>query len=99
MCAFTTVDGSQWYVDVYADSVSPYHQCVHSLLSGSFVSVPGVRSAFAVAPDEGEPQICATNGTSVVIAHRELDSGAGISGPASLAIVSSLAVPVLAAAG
>jgi hypothetical protein len=99
MCAFTTVDGSQWYVDVYPDSVSPYDQCMYSLFSGSLVSVPGVKSAFAVAPDEGEAQICATDGTSAVTVHRDLDSGAGISDRASLAIVSSLAVPVLGAAG
>ncbi|MEP6478729.1 MAG: hypothetical protein ABJB03_05015 [Rhodoglobus sp.] len=99
-CAFTTADGSQWYVAVYPANMVAYELCasIHAAgaPAGSPVSVPGIQSAFVEPPaEDGSVRICATDGLSTATVLR----GAGVWDAASLENLGSLVVPVLASAG
>ena len=65
-----------WYLTVYPGGASAYRQCtqVDASRPRKPISLPGVKSAFLVTRDaDGGPLICATDGTSTVVAVSYVD--------------------------
>ena len=86
-----------WYVTVYPGGASAYRQCthVHASRPGKPISLPGAKSAVLLTRDaDGGPLICATDGTSTVVAVSYLDGT--FNGPDRTSLTSMLA-PVFAA--
>ena len=66
-CSFITVEGEEWSLEVYPDGAAAYPACTNTEGgSGSPISVPRVRFAFAHEPDDYQSVVCASDGTSAV---------------------------------
>ena len=106
-CRFAMPNDELWDLRVYPGGTAAYDQCTQNNwreLAGSSISVAGVTSAFAFAPQPNDlgMEACATDGKSTVNIWRSFPYSATDSSyvwdEASLAALGSILVPVFAAA-
>ena len=97
-CDFTAPNSVGWRLTVYPGSAAAYYVCtqVEGGTGSRSVSVPGVKTAVALAPDSG-PQACATDGTSTVFVEWERPDDPPWN-TAALKTLGSLLVPAFEAA-
>jgi hypothetical protein len=70
-CEFTLPKNpAPWILTIYPGSTSAFGQCRHidAWYGSKPLTIPGVKSAYSFVGDAGQPEACATDGKSTVVA-------------------------------
>jgi hypothetical protein len=101
-CRFTMANGKGWDVTVYPGGAALFYRCGHFSTvddypgPSSTITISGVKSTYGKVATNDGPLFCSTDGTSTVSVSGDYDI---VLNAKARATVSTILVPVLAAAG
>lgn len=102
ICDLTTPEGAHWWLEVYPGGAAAYESCAQPPTLAPSVStpvtIPGIASAEALAPDGGLAGLCSTDGSSLIRSDVVLEVSEYDWNSAALAAAAAVLEPAFAAA-